>query len=557
VKGAPFKTAPGAFQKRSSHNLSYNKHFTADFGQLIPIYTEYCMPGDTFKINLDLVIRSMPLISPVMHKTFATTHWFFCPFRILDDNWETFITGGPNGDDESTQPVIPPDTPWENTSLLNYLYDFTPPLKTTLNFNLNAWKLMVYNQTYNDYYRDENLIEEYDLMDMNWKYRAFTKDYFTSSLPFQQRGTSPAMHAVFSDAAIDFSNMLGFGDQTVGIRNYSGSPYPDTTPLIYGRQFPNQYHPDSLTVGVINQYDDLGKAKILPQYNITQNDKQEYRYLQTLWDEWTIHNLNNAKITGDIISEWNINDLREAFQIQRYLEALARSGVKYTEVLKAIWGVSPTDERLDRPEYIGGSHQPIIISEVLQTSASEDGTNGSKQGNMAGHGITANSTHIGNYKCYEWGMIIGILSIMPTPAYCQGVDRRDTTESRFDYPNPFFMHLSERPTLNRELCITGTPYDNMPFGFQGIWDEWRIKHDSCNGLMLDDGFSSWHLTRFFDVNNPPALNREFIECSGDTLQGFKRIFAVPTQPGFVVNANTNCEAIRPMPFIADPGLVDH
>jgi hypothetical protein len=250
----------------------------------------------------------------------------------------------------------------------------------------------------------------------------------------------------------------------------------------------------------------------------------------------------------------NIADIRDSFQLQRYFEALARSGVRYTEMLKAIWDVSPRDERLDRPEYIGGSFQPMIISEVLQTSAS-DGE--SHQGNMAGHGITANSTNIGNYRAYEWGMVMGILSIMPTPSYCQGIDRRDTYETRFDYPNPFFMHLSERPTLNRELCVTNTMYDNEEFAYQAIWDEWRVKPNAINGLLLEDGFSAWHLARIFDLNHPPAFNKEFIELSGDAIKSLKRIFAAPEEPGFVINSQTVCEGLRPMPFVSQPGLVDH
>lgn len=541
MKGKNFNLTPVKHSTRSEHDLSMSKYSTAEFGQLIPIYSEYCMPGDNFTIDFSLATRCMPLVAPIMHEINCTTHWFFVPFRILDDNWETFITGGINGDDESSQITLSASNKTQFQlfdSLLSSLYDLFVNHHNAIQFDVNAWKLMVYNQIYNDYYRDENLIQERDLLDINWAYRAWTKDYFTAGLPFQQRGISPGI-PISVNANLNYTNYNNYG----GVSLYATGV--STTPFINDLQWLNQSTSPTgtnLTNATLpNQMPALssGYLGVDSQY----------------WRQW----FNGTTVSAEAISDFDIADLRDAWQVQRYMEALARSGVRYTEVLKAIWDVSPTDERLDRPEYIGGSRQPIIISEVLQTS-STDST--SPQGNMAGHGISADQTHIGKYKVYEWGMIMGIMSIMPKPVYYQGFDRRDLTQSRYDYPNPYFMHLSERPTLNRELCVTGTSYDDMPHSYLGIWDEWRVKQDKIGSYLAipstSYGLSHWQLARMFSYTSPPALNQQFIELGPTTSQQLKeRCFVNPSLPSFVYNAHSSVRAIRPMPFIADPGLVDH
>ena len=224
---------------------------------------------------------------------------------------------------------------------------------------------------------------------------------------------------------------------------------------------------------------------------------------------------------------------------------LARA--RYTESLQAHFGVSPRDERLQRPEYIGGSKSPVIVSEVLQTSSS-DAT--SPQGNMAGHGVSASSTFCGKYRATEHGLIMGILSIMPRTMYQQGMDRQWLRRSRYDFYFPEFANLSEQAILNCELYATTVEATNKAiFGYQGRYDEMRTKRNMVCGQMRST-FDYWHLGRIF--SSQPALNESFIQCVPD-----KRIFAAPSEPGFIVQFANLIKAWRPMPIQSDPGLIDH
>ena len=311
--------------------------------------------------------------------------------------------------------------------------------------------------------------------------RNWSKDYFTSALPWQQRGTAPALpitgtvHAVFNHA------------------NYLPSAAPSPTAV--------QFRGDMVT-------------KMMYVQNAT-----GVTNAQQFMDDNSI-DLSSA-------STFDVADLRLAFQVQRWMERNARAGVRYTEFLRSHFGVSPRDERLQRPEYIGGSKAPIIFSEVLQTSQS--GT--TPQGNMAGHGITASSKFCGSYHATEFGLIMGIMSIMPVPAYnCQGIDRQWIKPTRYDYYFPEFANLSEQAVYNKEICTTLDDARNEQiFGYQGRYDEMRVKRNMTVSGMRNT-FAYWHLARTFDVGAPPSLNSAFIQCVPR-----KDIFAVPSQPGLIVS----------------------
>lgn len=219
--------------------------------------------------------------------------------------------------------------------------------------------------------------------------------------------------------------------------------------------------------------------------------------------------------------------------------------------MKAHFGVSPTDARLDRPEYIGGSKTPVIISEVLQTSE----TDTSPQGNLAGHGITVDRGYVGKYRVEEYGLVMGIMSIMPKPAYCQGINRQWLRETRYDFYSPEFANLSEQAITRAEIFASGVQAENQTiFGYQGRYDELRYKPSMFAGGMRDSTLNFWHLGRIFA--NAPTLNLTFIECNGTTA-GFKRPFAVQNQPVCIVNFGNKIKAIRPLPIMAEPGFIDH
>ena len=247
------------------------------------------------------------------------------------------------------------------------------------------------------------------------------------------------------------------------------------------------------------------------------------------------------------IPTFDVNDLRTVFQLQKWAERNARAGVRYTEFLQAHYGVSPRDARLQRPEFIGATQSPLIVSEVLQTS-STDTT--SPQGNLAGHGITADANRIGSYRVEEFGIIMTVMCIVPKPAYQQGINRQWMRRTRYDFYSPEFAHLSEQGIETSELYLTDDHDVNSTlFGYQGRYNEMRYASDRIAG-SLRDTLDYWHLGRKFD--DVPLLNGSFI-----TMTPSKRIFAVQDEPGFIVSYGNNITAVRPLPVIAEPGLIDH
>ena len=371
---------------------------------------------------------------------------------------------------------------------------FPTGVTLTPNTQYSAFPRYAYNLIYNEYYRDETLQPEVALGGSVIKNRNWEKDYFTSSLPFQQRGTAPAL------------------------------PISGTTKAVWGAvQASGTY--DVSPAGVF-------QTTLLPIYRPKNADTKGFLEANTV-------DLSSA-------TTFNVADLRLAFQVQKWMERNARAGVRYTEFLRSHFGVSPRDDRLQRPEYVGGSKSPIIVSEVLQTS--ETGT--SPQGNMAGHGISASSTYCGKYRATEYGVMMGIMSIMPRSMYQQGINRQWMRKTKYDYYFPEFANLSEQAVKNYELYVSGdNTADDLIFGYQGRYDEMRTKQNMVCGQMRNT-FSYWHLGRIF--SSQPALNSSFITCVPR-----KDIFAAPSEPGLIVQIANLIKAWRPMPIQSNPGLIDH
>ncbi|QXP44170.1 MAG: major capsid protein [Arizlama microvirus] len=483
---------------RSMFNLSYEKKFTCDMGQLIPVMCEEMVPGDFFKIGNQSIIRFQPLVAPILHEINQYVHYFFVPYRLLWDDWEDFISGGVDGD--FATPIPRWTTP---TTTANTLWDYfgfpvgiTPTDALPISFPRDA-----YNLVYNEYYRDETLQDEVALTQETILNRNWEKDYFTSSLVSQQRGIAPSLpitgttHAIWAD--------------THFINSASGNAAKFST----SAGLPNMYI-DSVNAGA--------NAKAFMDSNTV--------------------DLSTA-------STFDIADLRLAFQVQKWMERNNRAGVRYIEFLKVHFGVAPTDERLQRPEYVGGSKSPVIISEVLQTSSTDATT---PQGNLAGHGISVSESYCGKYLAKEYGLIIGMLSVMPRTAYSQGINRQWLRRTKYDFYFPEFANLSEQAIENAEICATATGSHNTGiFGYQGRYDEMRIKDTIfCSGMRTT--YDYWHMGREFNVASPPTLNSDFITCVPR-----KDIFAVPAEPGLIVNFGNLIKAYRPLPLSAEPGLIDH
>ena len=513
---------------RSVFDLSYQKLLDCDMGQLIPIMCDEVIPGDVWEIGNEIVIRFQPMVAPILHEINVYVHYFFVPYRLLwpePEGWQTFITGGFQGTDSVA--VLPRWSPINNAkgSLWDYL-GFPPgivPLGALpLQFPQNA-----YNFIYNTYYKDETLISDVSLTQESILLRAWEKDYFTSSLPWQQRGTAPALpisgttNAVFNGATPQW--LKAYVGQVVDANHdVSASAASSNTTWTLNRS--------SGSVAVTNGEVD---AQVSSSF--------------VTW-------LNNNSINLANATTFNVKDLRLAFSIQRWMEHNARGGARYTEFLQQHFGVAPRDDRLQRPEYIGGSKSPVIISEVLQTSASNITGSTTPTGTLNGHGITVDRSYVAKYHAEEFGLIMGIMSVMPKPVYSQGINRQWLRQTKYDFPFPEFVNLSEQAILQAEIYADGVSTDNNTiFGYQGRYDELRYKPNMFVADMRDT-YNYWHLGRIFSA--APLLNQSFIECNGTTVAA-KRPFAVQNVPELIVSVGNRIKAIRPLPIMAQPGLIDH
>lgn len=514
-----FNQVGGIRPRKSVFDLSYTKKFTCDMGQLIPVMCDEVVPGDYITLGNEQVIRFQPLIAPVMHNVTSYVHYFFVPYRILWDKWVDFITGGVKGD--FSEP-IPTWNPTENN--IGSLWDFLgfpigvkPAGRFPVDFPRRA-----YNLIYNEFYRDENLQDLVPLDNEKILNRSWFKDYFTSALPWQQRGDAPGLPIAGISNAVFPPNAAVQVDLRSRIDPVTGG-YVDLGLYSDGTTNPKWNAIGATSAGV--------SAKIAA--NISNTELFDY--------------LNSNQINFSNLATFDVNDIRRVFQIQKWMERNARGGVRYTEFLRSHFGVAPHDARLQRPEYIGGSKSPVIVSEVLQTSQS---TSDSPQANMSGHAVSADRSFSGKYRVQEYGLIMGIMSVMPSADYIQGINRQWLRETKYDFYFPEFSHLSEQAIEQVEIYATDADTANKKiFGYQGRYDEMRTKQNMVCSEMRTV-FEYWHLARKF--SNAPALNEEFIRCVPS-----KRIFAVQNVPGLLVNFGNLIKAVRPIPSLAEPGLIDH
>lgn len=551
-----FSSVLGNKVGRSVFDLSHVKRFTCDMGQLIPVYFDECVPGDTRKIGMQCVTRFQPLVSPILDSVDLTVHYFFVPTRLLmnkEDDWNTFLTGGVNGTDESVS--LPPfvfslfetggsgDYPFSNGKYMGKysLWDyFGLPLvknedggqayvRIAQKNNINAFCQRSYNLVWNEFYRDQNVCPEVSKDNSTVLYRSWKKDYFTSALPWQQRGVAPAL-PLSGTIPVDIS----VGNVLIGSES---SPFK-----FVGKALSDVY--EATVQNTLNSKTLETSSSGIPGY---------YQIKGTM---------SGSSLSGSAdlsnAATFDVSTLRQCVQIQRWLELNARGGVRYTEFLRSHFGIAPKDEVLGRPQYIGGTKSSIVISEVLQTSRTEDDTQsqkGSPLGRLAGHGLGASSDYICTYTSKEFGYIIGIASWMPKPSYQQGVNRIFSRKTKFDFYFPEFAHLSEQAVTNGEIFATGTDKDKEIFGYQGAYNEMRYT-PSFNCADMRDTFSYWHLGRIFQ--NAPKLNSGFLTTNSAYDGGIRKdIFASQNEPGLLVQFANIVKAIRPLPVYGSPGFVDH
>ena len=541
-----FNHVGGIVPRKSLHKLDYSKTFTCDMGKLIPIMCDEVVPGDVFDIGNEAVIRFQPMVAPMLHEVNAYVHYFFVPYRLLWTDWEKFITGGEDGQFTAS---IPAWTSSANDVVSDSLWDYLG-LPLVEGLKINAFPKRAYKFIWNEYYRDENLQSEINItadsdntqiLNRNWQ-----KDYFTSSLPWQQRGVAPSLPIVGTAPVLADSLTLDKFDINYGTKSSNN---------LYGFK-KGTIAPLDISTSLISTNSNQSISDFGGTASPGSSASEKNAALAYVTNSSSVTNIYTGYVDGSNFTSVNISDLRLAFQIQKWLERNARGGARYTEELRSHFGVAPRDERLQRPEYIGGSKSSIIVSEVLQTSATD---NVSPQGNLAGHGLAADFSHVGRYRATEYGLIMGLLSVMPKLSYnSQGINRQWLRQTKYDYYWPEFANLSEQAIYESEIYATvdnnshifsGELVSSDFFGYQGRYDEMRIKHDMVCGNMRNE-FSYWTMARDFD--SAPVLNSDFVTCNPT-----KRIFAVENVDGLIVHFGNRIRALRPIPIQSEPGLIDH
>lgn len=485
----------------SAFDLSREQKLSCRFGQLIPTYLDEIVPGDQFNVRTETLVRLAPMIAPVMHRVNVFMHYFYVPNRIIWSQWEDFITGGQNGE---TNPVFPTNNitraSFRNSKLADYLgvpiqqlstFDENGPVASMLPFR-------AYQKIWNEYFRDPNLHQELDVNSaaatelVQLKYRCWEKDYFTSSLPFAQRGEEVGVPIDLEYQDVSTVTTIGGGDPGTG--NVQTGLTPDRQTL----------------------RDNSG-------------------------DALRIENLVADKL------DFSINDLRKSSAIQRWLERAARGGYRYVETLMSQFGVKSDDARLQRPEYLGGGKQPITISEVLNTT----GTENAPQGDMSGHGVSTGTTNSFKKTFKEHGYVMGILSVLPKTAYQQGLPRHFSRQDKFDYYWPEFADLGEQEVKRKELYLSDDQEINeQTFGYQQRYAEYKYGQSTVHGDFKESSLDFWHMGRKFSTN--PNLNTAFVEYPSDGPD--QRAFAVEGEDNLWIQLYHNVKARRPMPFFADPKL---
>jgi len=523
-----FDSVKSMAPRRNKFDLSHDRKMSFNMGDIVPVLVQEILPGDSFRVRTETMLRVAPMLAPIMHRVDVKMEYFFVPNRLIWNEWEDFITGGRLGTSAPTPPFIntfnildeeegyaQKGTLWDYMGLptLDDAMHTAPDFESV---PISALPFRAYLQIYNEYYRDQNLTEEVPMSLasggigdaaeigrlMTMRKRAWEKDYFTSSLPFAQRGSTVGV-PITTDPS----------ENTVLRRVSTGQPFSQA---------------GDLTIGSTGLALMTGSASEDGGVNV-----------------------------GAEGHEINVTDLRRSIRLQEWLELAARVGARYTELLKGFFGIISSDARLQRPEWLGGSRTPMSISEVLSTVQQVDPSSGdpvgTPQGDMSGRGISVGNQNGFKRSFEEHGWVIGVVSVLPRTAYQQGIPKHWSRFDKFDYYWKQFANIGEQGVLYREVYYDG---DNagtsgkyyQTFGYQSRYAEYKQNQGTVHGDFRDS-LSFWHMGRIFTAI--PELNTNFIESDPT-----HRIFAVedPTVHKLWCHMYHRMDALRPMPYYGTPTL---
>lgn len=573
VRGHRFSDAPAMYMKRTKFDRSHVYKTTFNSGKLIPVFIDEVLPGDTARMSVNYFARLATPIKPIMDNIYLDWFFFFVPNRLVWEHWQNFCFEQEDPDD-STDYVIPTVSAAGNSenAYIGSLWDyFGLPVNTSGDLSgVSALPFRGVYLIYNEWFRDENLqnsvkIQKGDTNEVlnsarvaeqpSWVFTSGTNivpglacpprgkrhDYFTSALPWTQKGPGVSIGLAGTASIVDPTPATGYLLHSVDRQLAAVSAYGGDASSSGGRRI--IFGNDSIKINRhgSSDYSTVGGFAGNSTADVTIDAQKASTYLG-----------NDSYVDLDTSSIFTINSLRTAFQMQKFYERLARGGSRYTEVLRSFFGVVSPDARLQRPEFLGSFTKMVNVNPIAQTSATDDT---SPQGNLSAYGVTAAKFHGFTKSFVEHGYVFGFVCARADLTYQQGINKMWLRSTVYDFYWPTFAHLGEQAIELREIYAQGSEADTTVFGYQERYAEYRYKPSQITGKFRSSvtggSLDKWHLSQFF--KNAPTLNEEFIV----EKPPINRIIAVPSEPEFLLDIGFRYTTVRPMPMFGTPGLVDH